>query len=227
MDSSRYDADYFLRGKQLGISGYTNYRWLGPMLTIPMVKRIIEHLGIEKSDKILDYGCARGFVVRAFRELGYCAFGVDVSEWAIENADKRVRECVALIDPDKPQYVRYGDGGVSTLGEFDFVIAKDVLEHIPDGCLEKTISQLLDSARKGVFVVVPLSPAQGEPYVVPSYEQDITHTQRRDMDGWLSLLTRAGFETTGVYRVEGIKANYFKPGWEKGNAFITVRRVME
>ena len=67
-----YDADYFLRGKQTGRSLYENYRWL-PDLTIPMVAAMIRHLGIKPDDKILDFGCARGYVVKAFREMGYRA----------------------------------------------------------------------------------------------------------------------------------------------------------
>src|SRR5579862_3672374 len=85
-DGSVYDESYFLRGKESGKSLYENYRWM-PDLTIPMVQRIIEHCGIRRGDSILDFGCARGYVVRAFRELGYNAYGYDISRWAIENAD--------------------------------------------------------------------------------------------------------------------------------------------
>src|SRR3990167_2449572 len=95
---SVYDDAYFLRGAETGKSLYTNYRWL-PDLTIPMAKRIIEHLGFEgdKSTTILDYGCSRGYLVRALRGFGYKAYGVDVSAWAIENADEIAKPHLVLI----------------------------------------------------------------------------------------------------------------------------------
>ncbi len=78
MTQEQYDADYFLRGKATGKSLYEDYRWM-PGLTIPMVRSMISHLGIANADMVLDFGCARGYVVRAFRELGYLAYGYDTS----------------------------------------------------------------------------------------------------------------------------------------------------
>src|SRR3954469_1999410 len=101
MIGDQFDSDYFLHGKQTGKSLYEDYRWM-PELTIPMVERMIAHLGIVKGDTILDFGCARGYAVRAFQQLGYDAWGIDCSGWAIENCDKavvgRVRQAV---QPDK------------------------------------------------------------------------------------------------------------------------------
>jgi cyclopropane fatty-acyl-phospholipid synthase-like methyltransferase len=74
-NSDKYDADYFLRGKASGKSLYDNYRWM-PDLTKPMAERIIEHLGIELDDRIMDFGCARGYLVRALTELGQDAYGL-------------------------------------------------------------------------------------------------------------------------------------------------------
>ena len=53
MSSKQYDEDYFLHGKQTGKSLYEDYRWI-PEATIPMVQVIINYLGIQKTDSILD-----------------------------------------------------------------------------------------------------------------------------------------------------------------------------
>src|ERR1019366_3070489 len=63
-----YDADYYLRGKQTGVSLYEDYRWM-PELTVPMVGAIRDHLFIEQGETVLDFGCARGYIVKAFREV--------------------------------------------------------------------------------------------------------------------------------------------------------------
>lgn len=209
-----YDADYFLNGKQTGKSLYEDYRWM-PELTIPMAQVLVDYCQIGKSDRILDFGCARGYVVRALREIGFIAHGVDVSEWAIRNADDEVKPYVNLTTNSPPLLPK----------EFDWIIAKDVLEHIP--YVGYTITQLMNAAAKGVFAVVPLSPHDNTEYSIEEYERDVTHIQRLTLASWVGMFMRAGWRVESAYRVPGIKDNYFKPGWECGNGFITARRVKE
>lgn len=206
---SQFDADYFLHGRTSGKSLYEDYRWL-EHLTVPMVERMIAHLGIARGDVILDYGCARGYVVKAFRMLGYEAFGIDVSEWAIENADPEAKPYCVLANGTK-------------LGGADWVIAKDVLEHVH--YVGGTIDDLLDAASKGVFAVVPLSKFDGTPYVVPDYEKDVTHCQRCTLLTWAGMFARPGWRVEMSYRVPGVKDNYAR--YERGNGFITCRRIEE
>ena len=63
-----YDEDYFERGLSSGKSGYDNYRWL-PELTIKFAYKIIKELNLREGDRVLDYGCAKGFFVKALRIL--------------------------------------------------------------------------------------------------------------------------------------------------------------
>ena len=76
-----YDENYFERGLQLGISGYTAYSWM-PELTLKMANFLIEDLDL-KENKVLDYGCAKGYLVKALRHYGITAFGYDASKYAI------------------------------------------------------------------------------------------------------------------------------------------------
>lgn len=211
--SEMYDSDYFLRGKQTGKSLYKDYRWL-PNLTIPMVRAIINHLGIKDEHTILDFGCARGYVVKAFREMGHIAVGIDISEWAVTNCDPDVREYIYCRDTKCEDHVS---------GMFDWIIAKDVLEHVHR--LQTAITNLLEHARIGVFAVVPLSCVDGNPYVVPDYEHDITHRHRLTLATWASMFIRPGWRVEASYRVRGVKDNYAK--WECGNGFLTARRMEE
>ena len=203
----QYDADYFLHGRETGKSLYENYRWL-PDLTIPMARSIIAHLGIEKNQRILDFGCARGYTVKAFNQLGYDAWGIDISEWAIANCDNDVVDSVICGDAKKikPNF-------------FNWIIAKDVLEHIH--AAGDTIDHLLSFASVGMFAVVPL--AENGYYVVQEYEKDVTHVHRMSLMQWTGLFIRHGWEVTASYRVPGVKDNYST--WERGNGFITCHRL--
>lgn len=210
MTAEQYDADYYLRGKETGKSLYENYRWM-PDLTIPMVSRIISHCGIQPEHMVLDFGCARGYTVKAFRQMGYHAWGYDISEWAIRNADEATKPYLNWIDNSPPMLS----------GEFDWIIAKDVLEHIPD--VAGTIDNMMFHAAIGVFVVVPLSITDGGTYLVPEYEKDVTHIHRLTLATWASMFTRHGWSITLAYRVPGVKDNY--ADYERGNGFITARRL--
>lgn len=209
---SKFDEDYFLRGKQTGKSLYEDYRWL-PELTIPMTQAIVDHCGITKGQRVLDFGCARGYVVKALRGLGYDAYGTDISEWAIQNADEEIRPYLNLncYNEDPP---------LRAMG-FDWIIAKDVLEHIP--YVSYQITKLMNAAVEGVFVVIPLSLHDNTPYVVEEYEADVTHIQRKTLNAWVEMFLRPGWSVEASYCIKGIKDNYAK--WEKGNGFITCKRI--
>ena len=205
-EGDKYDESYFMRGKETGKSLYTSYRWM-PDLTIPMCRAIADHCGIVAGASVLDFGCARGYTVKALRMLGYEAWGYDISRWALENCDHEVREYVSTN-------FNY---------DYDWIIAKDVLEHVnrPD----EAVIDIMEAANKGVFAVVPLSAKNGAQYVVKEYELDVTHLHRLTLATWAGLFIRPGWRVECSYRVKGVKDNYYKPGWESGNGFLTIRRM--
>jgi len=51
--------------------------------------------------RVLDVGCAKGFLVKAFKEQGIEAWGVDVSEYALSTAPEDVREHLYRVDLNK------------------------------------------------------------------------------------------------------------------------------
>lgn len=211
-DGDIYDENYFIYGQRSGKSLYDNYRWL-PDLTIPMCQAITKHCRVTPRANILDFGCARGYIVKALRHLGYNARGVDISEWAIRNADEEVKPFVQCTK-DAPPF---------TEGEFDWIIAKDVLEHVEYVSL--TIDDLMNVAAKGLFVVVPLTRHDHGRYVIEEYEKDITHKQRMPLSTWVKMFLRDGWSVEASYRVKGVKDNYAHH--IMGNGFLTCRRIQE
>jgi 2-polyprenyl-3-methyl-5-hydroxy-6-metoxy-1,4-benzoquinol methylase len=133
-----YNENYFERGIETNLSCYSNYRWI-PELTISMAARLIEYLCITEKDTVLDYGCAKGYLVNAFRLLHREAYGYDISDYAVANAH-----------PDVIKYVS------NTLSNFyDWIISKDVFEHIP---YEDILNVMIDLSYRcrNMFVIVPL-----------------------------------------------------------------------
>ena len=199
-NNEEYDEEYFERGISSGKSGYQDYRWM-PERTIKFAHKIIKELGLREEDKVLDYGCAKGFITKAFRIL-------DID--AINNADMDVQGYCALMN----------EGKIPWNIEFDWTIAKDVFEHLTENQLENTLKDI-KSKSKNLFVVTPLG--DGEKYIIPQYEADITHILREPREWWEKKFEESGWKVDRFsYIVKGMKDNWAH--YEKGNGFFFLKK---
>jgi len=188
-----YDKDYFENGVETGLSCYQGYKWMQKE-TLQMCNSIIEISSIRKNESILDFGCAKGFLVKAFTILGYNCYGVDISSYAISVCDPEVRDKVSLLGPE----------GITE--HFDVVISKDVLEHVEYERLEETVKNIRQNCQR-LFVIVPL--AKDGKYIAQEYELDVTHVIREDAFWWKETFERCGFKNVEMfYRINGIKDNW-------------------
>jgi SAM-dependent methyltransferase len=211
--NEQYDEDYYERGVVVGKSGYLNYRWM-PELTIPMAHYMIINLGISEGRRVLDYGCAKGFLVKALRLLGAEAEGVDVSRYAIENIDAEVRTYCRLIDGiDDPN---------NFVGHYDFMIAKDVFEHISKADLRIILVRTRRHCDR-LFVAVPLADNDfSNVFIIPEYNKDITHITAKTASWWANLFIEQGWRVHKFsYKFAGMKENWTN-AWPKGNAFFVL-----
>lgn len=205
-----FDKDYYENGINKGISLYTNYKWL-PDLTIPTAFRIIETLQINESHQVLDFGCAKGYMVKALRLLYRNAYGVDVSDYAINNCDKDTEKFLLKINDsnDINQFNKV----------FDFTISKDVFEHISYNEIDNTLINI-KKYTKCLFAIVPLG--DGKKYYIDSYELDKTHIIREDKDWWINKFKQAGYnDVTFFNKIKGIKENY--SNMDNGNGFFILK----
>lgn len=188
-----YDEDYYEKGLETGKSCYQNYRWV-PELTIPLAMTLIDGLGITRSQKILDYGCAKGYLVKAFRLLYRQAYGVDISDYALSHADEEIRGFCG-----KPV-----DGFLSR--KYDWVIAKDVFEHIPEETLKGVLQELPSD---NLFVCVPLG-LNGK-YIAPANNFDQSHIICENEMWWLDFFASCNWSFKSFsFRIDGIKDHYYE-----------------
>lgn len=207
--SREFDGDYFERGIETGRSLYTRYHWM-PERTIPFAARLCEELPIARGERVLDFGCAYGFLVKALRLLGRDATGVDVSEWAIAHAPQDVVGHVRCIAP-----------GGHVGGPYDLVVAKDVLEHVDESSLGAVLADLAVAGQR-LFVAVPLG--DGERYIIPAYEQDATHVIRRPLEWWREQLSAHGWRVRiAAHRLADAKLHWVTQ-YPEGNGFFVGER---
>lgn len=205
----RFDRDYYENGEALGRSCYTDYRWM-PELTMPLVHEIIVGMGIGYGDRILDFGCAKGFMVRAFREMGYLnTTGIDISEYAVGCADSPhvVRSTYQAID-----------------GKHDIIIAKDVLEHMSEDEAVIALSYLTKALYPGgkILVVVPLG--DGEAYNIPDMELDDTHVIRQPIAWWMKVMSEFLFIERSGYSLGATMKKRWIDKYPEGHGIIVGRK---
>jgi SAM-dependent methyltransferase len=95
----------------------------------------------------LDVGCATGFVVEALRELGVAARGVDVSQYAIENATAGAQGHIGRADLRRGLPFRDG--------QFELVTALETLEHLDPRHVPGALAELRRVTSGYVLATIP------------------------------------------------------------------------
>ena len=197
-----FDEKYYEDGIANHVSGYENYRWM-PERTIREATSIISNVNFET---VLDFGCAKGFMVYAMSLLGKQAFGVDISQYAVNAALPQVKDRLTIIDTAD-----------DITGNYDLLIAKDVLEHVPYDILPGMLKTFRQKC-KNILVAVPLG--ENKKFRIRQYEMDVTHIVREPEEFWLKTLGDAGFKIKYFdYQMGHLKCNWTKTN-QFGNAFI-------
>ncbi len=189
MDSpspDKYGKDYYQREFGLDELERFNMHWWSVRFYAKLADRLLRRAG---GGRMLEIGCAHGYTL-AWLEGRYETWGVDLSEYAIgraaENAPKSKVFC-ADATGDLPEEV--------AAGGFDLVLAKYVLEHLPDpqNALKKIYSLLAPGGR--ILYSVPNMDSPGRRFRGDEWYAfgDETHVSLLERTEWIDLTQRAGF----------------------------------
>ena len=202
MSSAKFDKDYYENGVAKKVSGYENFHYMPTR----SYEEAIELTKIfSKEDKILDLGCAKGYLVHTLVQLGFNAWGEDISDYAISRCHQPIKGRIG-----KPKHAWL---------EYDSIICKDVLEHVPEDEILELLSKLKKRCKKALFVI-PLG--DNDKFRIREYEMDITHVTKKDEDWWINKLRSAGFSINQFsYKLGAIKKKWTSK-YPYGNGFFIV-----
>ncbi|OGO28940.1 MAG: hypothetical protein A2Z16_05045 [Chloroflexi bacterium RBG_16_54_18] len=132
---------------------------------------ISEHIAHEiKPGTVLDAGCAMGFLVENLRKRGISAFGIDASEFAIQN-----------VHPEIQPYCWVGSISEAFPQKYDLIVCIEVLEHLNPGDIENTIKNLCEYCDKMLFSSSP------DDY------KEATHQSVQPVENWVTFFAKYGF----------------------------------
>lgn len=175
--SKLFDAFYYAHG-----CGELPYRrdpvWLEMFEYI--AKRIVQDI---QPKTVLDAGCALGFLVEGLRKHDVEAFGIDISEYAIENVHESIKPYCwqeSIIEPFPRKY--------------DLIVTIEVLEHMPKEQAETALANLCAHSDDILFSSSPFD------YKEP------THFNVQPPEYWVNVFGRHGF-----YRDVDFDASFITP----------------
>ena len=134
----------------------------------PVVPTFQEYYNLNSESKILDVGCAKGFMLHDFKRLipGLEVQGIDVSEYAIENAKEEVKEYLQVADARE---LPFEDNS------FDLVISITTLHNLNKEDMKIALKEIERVTKKDAFITLD------------AYRDD---EEKRRMEAWnLTALT--------------------------------------
>ena len=131
---------YFDGPREYGYGGYTyDGRWR------PVAQDIVDHFDLRPGSKVLDIGAAKGFLVKDLLELGIDAYGIDISEYALLNAEP---EAIGRLHLGTADRLPFPDGS------FDAVLAINILHNLERPRLKIALHEMTRLAGSKCFLQV-------------------------------------------------------------------------
>jgi SAM-dependent methyltransferase len=163
--------------------GYGGYRYDGRW--VPVARNFVDHWGLKSGDRVLDIGCAKGFLVKDL--MGVCqgleVFGIDISDYAVAHCEAEVvgrlhvRSCDRLPFPDN---------------SFDAAISINTIHNLDhEGCV-RALREMKRVSPRNNYVQI-------DSYRTPQEKQNmkdwvLTAVTTHDPEGWRALFAEAGYD---------------------------------
>jgi ubiquinone/menaquinone biosynthesis C-methylase UbiE len=176
LSALEYDEQYYAEHKDANLDYLGHGYWQEEYAK--MVSK-----GLPQGSIVFDGGCACGSILNGFKKLGFKTIGMDVSKYMIDigknhfNYADNELICGSLTD------IPFPDNSV------DLVHSAQVLEHIPQGMMNKIISEFERILKPGGRMFLCLDAVRdGE--TKDMYMGDPTHVNIQPIEYWAKLIKK-------------------------------------
>ncbi len=177
--AKRFGKEYFDGDRGQGYGGYRyDGRW------VPIAERMRDFYGLRAGDRILDVGCAKGFLLHDFRQVvpGVRVAGVDISEYAVIHAMDDVRPFLIVASADA---LPFPDAA------FDLVVSINTAHNLERPRCVQAIREMERVSRSHKYLQVDsyLDDEQREKFE----RWQLTALTHFDPEGWRRIFAEAGY----------------------------------
>ncbi len=175
--SRQYGKEYFDGDRSFGYGGYKyDGRW------VPVAKDIVKNYNLTKGSKILDVGCAKGFLVKDLVDLGFEAYGIDISQYAIDNAPKDIKNRLKV---GNAKSLPYDDNS------FDLVISLNTIHNLDRDECKMAIQEIQRTSKTSSFIQVDSYTNENEKSIFEDWV--LTAKFYGYPNEWLNLFKESGY----------------------------------
>ena len=139
----QFGKEFFDGDRKHGYGGFTYH----PKYWTDVVKDFVSYYNLQPGAKILDIGCAKGFMLfdfkRQFPEIE--VRGIDISKYAIENSHHEVKQFLSVGDAKK---IDFDDN------YFDLVVSINTVHNLDIDDCKKSIQEISRVSKKHSFLTV-------------------------------------------------------------------------
>jgi hypothetical protein len=176
VDPRIFDAYYYAHG--CGEPYQRSPAWLA--LFNAIAERIDQDI---QPASVLDAGCAIGLLVEGLRQRGVEAWGIDISEYAIQNVSPEIRSCCRVASVADPLD-----------RDYDLIVSIEVLEHMHPPQAQAAIANFCQHSDDILFSSTPFD------------YKEVSHFNVQPPEAWAELFARQGF-----YRDVDFDASFITP----------------
>jgi len=187
-----FGKGYFEEGQ--GLKEKKAYSWENKGLYFKVVARAVCHAFVP--EKVLDIGCAKGYLVSLLDESGVDAYGVDVSSYAISCAPEKIKNKLFALDISKKRFP-FPDN------LFDLIIILEVVEHL--NSFEHLSGEIRRTLKPGGHLLLTTPTPWGR-----HAKADKTHINVRPRRFWIKLFRKNGLAITSDKTWRCFKARFLK-----------------
>ncbi len=139
----QFGKEFFDGERRTGYGGF-NYM---PRFWQPVAPTFQDYYNLKAGMKVLDIGCAKGFMVYDFMQLipGLDIQGIDISDYAIQNAKPEVKDRVQVANATQ---LPFPDN------EFDLVISINTLHNLEGQDLDQAFQEVNRVSKGNAFITV-------------------------------------------------------------------------
>lgn len=182
-----FDADYFHHGRKSNWA--TGYHWKDFSALFRETAEFLTTMFPEAAS-FLDAGCAKGFLVRALRELGKDAWGFDHSAWALERAEELAHPFLRLADTTSVNFDR----------PFDVLLAFSLFESLTETQAEEFLRRARTWTRQALLAVILVCDSEEAKTGLRGADGDLSHITVHNREWWHALLLQSGWKQDALHR---------------------------
>lgn len=179
--AKKFGREYFDGTRNQGYGGY----YYHPRFWEPVVPTFQKYYGLTAKSSILDVGCGKGFMIYDFQRLipGITVAGLDISQYAIDNAKEEVKPFVRVGNAKDLPYEN---------NSFDLVICINTVHNLPLEECKQAIKEIQRVTRKDAFITVDAWRTKEEKERMQKW--NLTAETYMHVDDWKKLFVEVGYK---------------------------------